>query len=127
MQNSLVRKKITEFEKASKKWLTLFLLVYQTKHVMPYMHILVNHIPEFLDLCGSLACFSQGLEKLNDLLTNNYFRSTNHHSADVLHQLLMKLNRMEELQDSQHVKQQHHCRICKQSGHNARTCEKHSS
>lgn len=125
---TISKEKIKELEKASKDWLTLFLSVYQTKHVTPYIHTLVAHIPEVLDLYGSVACFSQqGLEKLNDLLTNNYFRSTNHHGADALRQLLMKLNRMEELQDCQRVKQQHCCRICKESGHNAWTCQKRSS
>ena len=62
------------------KWLKLFLEVYQTKHVTPYMHTLVYHVPEFIGLYGCLAPFSQqGLEWLNDSLTKDYFRSTNHH------------------------------------------------
>ena len=124
---SISNEEIRKLERNTKDWLTLFLSVYQTKHVTPYMHVLVAHIPEFLDLYGSLSSFSQqGLEKLNDLLTNTYYRSTNHHSADALRQLLIKFNRMEELEDSQRVKQQHRCRICKEIGHNARTCQKRS-
>ncbi len=55
-----------------KTWLSVFLYVYQTKHVIPYTHIFVNHAPEFLNLCRSLSPFSQqGLEKLNDNITEN--------------------------------------------------------
>ena len=81
----LISKKLIEFEKASKRWLTVFLSVYQSKYLIPCMHTPITHIPDFVDLYGSLACFSQqGLEKLNYLLAKNYFRSTNHHRADVL-------------------------------------------
>ena len=70
------------FQSCVRNWFTLFLSVYQTKHVTPYMHLLVSHIPQFLDLYGTLAPFSQqGLEKLNDDLTKDHFRSTNHHSS----------------------------------------------
>ena len=95
--NSIDDEKIKEFKTTVKEWLVLFLSVYQTKNVTPYIHTLVFHIPEFLDLYGSLAPFSQqGLEKLNDNLTKDYFRSTNHKDCDVLRQLLLKLNRLEE-------------------------------
>ena len=44
-------------------WILLFTSLYPTKHVTPYMHILVSHIPQFIKLYGSLAPFSQqGLE-----------------------------------------------------------------
>ena len=52
-------------------WITVFFLsVYQTNDVTPYIHLLVSHIPQFLEMYGTLAPFSQqGLEKLNDDLT----------------------------------------------------------
>ena len=104
------------------KWLKLFLEVYQTRHVTPYMHTLVFHIPEFIELYGSLAPFSQqGLERLNDCLTKDYFRSTNHRQ-DALKTLLLKLNRLEELQSEERHKREHHCRLCNNLGHNSRTC-----
>lgn len=109
------------------KWLTLFLSVYQTKHVTPYMHLLVSHIPEFLEKYGTISQFSQqGLEKLNDDITKDYFRSTNHRDPDALKQLLLKLNRLEELegQDCSRSKQVHVCRKCKNAGHNSRTCSR---
>ena len=44
-------------------WLTLFISLYQTRHVTPYMHVLVVHIPKFSKDIGSLVPFSQpGLE-----------------------------------------------------------------
>ena len=79
-------------------WITIFTSIYLTKHVTPYMHILVSHIPQFIPLYGSLACFSQqGLEKLNDEITKDYFRSTNQCNTESLVQLMCKLNRLEEL------------------------------
>ena len=72
-------------------WITLFISIYQTKHVTPYMHILRSHIPQFIKIYGTLAPFSQqGLEKLNDDITKDYFRSTNHHDTELLTQLMFK-------------------------------------
>ena len=107
-----------------RKW--MFLSVYQTKHVTPYMHLLVSHIPQFLQLYSTIAPISQqGLEKLNDDLTKDYFRSTNHRDSDALKQRLLKLNRIEELsdRDCSRTKQIHVCKVCKCAGHNACTCE----
>ena len=111
-----------KIKESSKKWLELFLKVYQTKNVTPYMHTLVFHVPEFIELHGSIAPYSQqGLEWLNDNITKDYFRSTNHRQ-DALRTLLMKLNRLEELQAEKRHKQVHHCKVCSDSGHNSRTC-----
>ena len=72
--------------------------LFQTKHVTPYIHILVSHVPDFLRKYGSLAPFSQqGLEKLNDDLTKSFFSGTNHHDQNALQQMLQKLNHIEEL------------------------------
>ena len=117
---------VKEFETRVRKWMTLFLSVYQSKHVTPYMHLLVSHIPQFLEMYSTLAPFSQqGLEKLNDDITKDYFRSTNHREGDALKQLLLKLNRLEELSDCGYgrTKKVHICKLCNKSGHNSRTCE----
>ena len=64
------------------------------------MHILVAHVPKFLKDIGSLAPYSQqGLEKLNDDITKDYFKSTNHRNKGALSQFMLKLNRLEELTD----------------------------
>ena len=76
-----------EIKESVKRWLNLFLDVYQTKHVTSYIH----------ELYGSLAPFSQqGLEHLNDCITKDYFRSTSHR-GDALKTLLLKLNRLDQL------------------------------
>ena len=106
------------------EWITLFLSIYQTKHVTPYMHIFRSHVPQFIKIYGTLSPFSQqGLEKLNDDITKDYFRSTNHHDTESLSQLMFKLNRLEELShDSYRIKNTHVCKLCKSTGHNSRTC-----
>jgi len=117
---------IDDFEEMVHAWLELFLSLFQTKHVTPYIHILVSHMPDFLRLYGSLAPFSQqGLEKLNDDLTKSFFNGTNHHDLNALHQMLQKLNRIEELADNDccRVKWVYVCSVCKKPGHNSRTCK----
>ena len=80
---------------------------------------MVFHVPEFLSLYGNLIPFSQqGLEKLNDHLTKDYFSSTSHQEQNALQQLMLKLNRLEELNDKgadQRQKQVHYCEICKKA------------
>lgn len=116
---------IKDFTEKAKNWITLFTLLYQTKNVTPYMHVLVAHVPKLLKDFGSLAKFSQqGLEKLNDDITKAYFKSTNHRNEEALRQIMLKLNRLEELTDQQHsrIKHTHICSTCKAIGHNKRTC-----
>ena len=38
-----------------KQWMTIFLAVYQSRHVTAYMHSFICHIPEFLTLYGNLT------------------------------------------------------------------------
>ena len=57
-------------QQKSKSFLEQFLKIYETKHVTPYMHALVWHVPEFIELHGKISPFTQqGLEKLNDKTT----------------------------------------------------------
>ena len=110
----------------SKSCYRLVETIYQTKHITPYIHLLVSHISEFLAVHGTIAVFyEQGLEKLNDNVTKNYFRSTNHRDKECLKQIILKLNRLEELEDNGYGRQKLSdvCRICKQIGHNAKTCK----
>ena len=115
----------TTFAAKSKAWLQLYLTVYQTKHVTPYIHALVAHLHEFFQIHGAIVPFTQqGLEKLNDVYTHYYFKSTNHHEFDSLKQLLLKKNRLETLADMgcERKKKVQTCSICKKSGHNKRKC-----
>ena len=107
------------------QWITLFTSVYQTKNLIPYIHVLITHILEFYTY-GNIAVFNQqGLEKLNDEVTQHYFQSTNHRNIESLKQLLLKLNRLEEMAYNDCCRKIHvqACKICKQPGHNTRTCE----
>jgi len=115
---------IKEFKLETNQRLKEFLEVYQTKQATPYVHLLTNHIGEMLETHGSLAPFTQqGVEKLNDIITQNYFKSTNHRQ-DSLKQIMLKLNRLEDLTEEcpSRKKVLHVCSRCKKEGHNARTC-----
>ena len=117
---------IKDFTKRATAWITLFTSMYQTKNVTPYMHVLVAHLPKLMKDHGNIRMFSQqGLEKLNDDITKDYFKSTNHKSGeDSLRQILFKLNRLEYLTDQECIrtKHSHVCSKCKEVGHNSRTC-----
>ena len=116
---------IEEFSKETKVWLELFLSMYQTKHVTPYMHALVWHVPEFLRLYGTICPFTQqGLGKLNDKTTKDFFRSTNQRGVDALFQLVQKRNRIEHLEDtgSKREASKQHCTNCFEPNHNIKTC-----
>lgn len=48
---------ITDFTTKVTSWVTLFPSVYHTRHVTPYMHVLVAHVPKFLKDIESLVPF----------------------------------------------------------------------
>ena len=109
----------------TKAWVNDFTSIYQAKDVTPYIHSFAMHIPEFLKLYGNIATFNQqGLEKLNDITTKQFQRSTNHPDIQALQQILQKKNRIELLEDQgfQRVKNEQKCSVCKKRGHNKRTC-----
>ena len=65
-----------EIDAKIKNWMNLFLSVYQTKDVTPYLHAFAMHVVEFLSLHKSLLRFTQqGLEKLNDISTKHFQRA----------------------------------------------------
>lgn len=115
----------TTLETSVKAWVKDFCFLYQTKHVTPYVHALAMHVPEFIRLYGNPTKFTeQGLEKLNDLTTTHYLRSTNPKDMDALQQLIMKRNRLEnlKLEGFQCQKRKCTCSKCGQTGHNKRKC-----
>ncbi len=117
---------ITLYEKESRDWVNKFTRVYLAKHVTPYIHAMFNHVGQFMRIHGSNLPFTQqGLEKLNDVMTKHYFRSTSHQNEQALVQLLEKQNRIELLADNGAKQEKHHdigCSNCKQKGHNKLTC-----
>lgn len=114
----------TSFGGKAKLWLEQFLDIYQTRHVTPYIHAMVSHVPEFLQLYGTIAPFTQqGLEKLNDITTKDYFRGSNHQKEAALTQIMQKRNRIEHLMHiTDHLYGQKTCSVCGDKGHNKRTC-----
>ena len=62
----------------SLKFFKLIRIAFEPEDVNPYLHILVAHLHEFKMIHGSVNNFNQqGLEKLNDRTTMEYFRATN--------------------------------------------------
>ena len=116
---------ILVFEQEVKSWRSKFLEVYQSKNVTPYMHAFVAHVPEFLGIHGAIVPYTQqGLEKLNDSLTQFYYSGSNHRETEALTQMLQKANRLTHLSENgcQRAKHQQVCSCCHQQGHNRRTC-----
>ena len=123
--DSVAEEEIKKFELDAKSWLQCFLSIYQTKNVTPYMHLMVSHLPEFLRIHGSISMFTQqGLEKLNDVYTQFFFRGSNHRATEALKQILLRKNRVEHLADIGCAREKRltTCSICSLPGHNKRTC-----
>ncbi len=96
--NSVKENSITAeiLKEKTSHWTIIFLNVYHASHITPYMHAFKSHLHEFIQLHGDVNAFNlEGLEKLNDLTTTHFFRSTNKKSF--LKQLIEKRNRMDYL------------------------------
>ena len=109
----------------AREWGQNFLCVYQSKEVTPYIHALMNHVGQFMQSHGSILPFTQqGLEKLNDVVTKNFFRSSCHRD-EALKQLIEKQNRIEHLNDAGKKRTklfEVECSNCSKHGHNHLTC-----
>ena len=103
-----------------------FLEVDQTKEVIPYIHVMKCHVGEFMHIQGCLISFTQqGLEKHNDIMTKDYFRSSSHKGEQALTQIMQKQNRLEYFNDRDVKRPKHHdiqCSNCGVSGHNKISC-----
>lgn len=92
-----MRLTVEEVQFKTENWLKSFLNVYKLVNVTPYIHIFSFHLHELIRLHGNINLFNQeGLERMNSLLTFNYFSSTNKKFNSHI-QLLQKQNRIEEL------------------------------
>jgi hypothetical protein len=91
-----------QIKSSASKFMDLFVSFYGS-NLTPYMHCFVSHLHEFRELYGDFNKYNQeGLEKLNDLTTMDYFRSTNriwqkmpNAQNNFLVQILNKRNRTE--------------------------------
>lgn len=123
--NELLPEAITEYERRARQWGTDFIDVYQRNNVTPYVHAVLNHVSEFMQVHGSIQPFNQhGLEKLNDIVAKNFFRSSCHRGDSALRQLLEKQNRLDmHCNGTKKVKVfDVHCSNCKSTKHNQLTC-----
>ena len=65
-------------QQMTKEFMQHFFSVYDNNIATPYMHIFVANIHEFKKIHSIINAFNcQGLEKLNDLTTSQFFRATN--------------------------------------------------
>ncbi len=56
---------ITKFQDNAKKWVRSYTKLYQSKDVTPYMHILMNHVHETVNMNGNMTKFTmQGFGKI---------------------------------------------------------------
>ena len=84
---------INKYEDRARQWGKVFVGVYQSDRVTPYIHATMNHVHEFMRVHGSILPFTQqGLEKLNHNVTKNYFRSSSHRGEAAIQQLIEKQN-----------------------------------
>lgn len=115
------------FEVRARTWCRKFIEIYHASNVTPYIHAMMNHVPEFMRLHHSIVPFTQqGLEKYNDVMTKQYFRATNHHDSKALTQIMEKQNRLEYLRDSGAQSKRCFditCSKCGHKGHNRKTCD----
>lgn len=78
------------FNDSVTKWLKDFKQIFGEQEITPYIHMFGVHLPFFYDRFVNLNYFSaQGLEKLNDMSTFQYFKSTNK-KKNYLEQILNK-------------------------------------
>ena len=79
------------------EWLETYTNLYPGE-ITPYIHAFVFHIPEFIEKHGNINLFNtQGLEKLNDIITKAYHCATNRNNSNkaYLEQLVDKRCRLE--------------------------------
>ncbi|RNA33906.1 hypothetical protein BpHYR1_024178 [Brachionus plicatilis] len=73
-------------------WLELFLKIYLSTHLTPYIHAFTTHLFQFQRVYGDINLFNlQGLEKLNDQTTNEYFKSSNKGPKTMVQLILRRL------------------------------------
>ena len=83
------------------KWRETFKSVFHATDFVLYMHHIMGHLSDRVSRYGDIDLFNiQGLEKLNDITTTQYFRGTNR-KHDYISQLMYKRIRLEHYQLNQ--------------------------
>ena len=124
--SKLTEETIESYEQRARQWERDFISVYHSDKVTPYIHAMMNHVGEFMQIHGSIVPFTQqGLEKFNDVMTKIYFRASSHRGVQALRQIVEKRNRIEFLTDNDCKRRKRYditCSNCKEQGHNHLTC-----
>ena len=118
--------KVLEIHRKIKRWMGDFLATFQAKDITPYMHAFLYHVVEMLIMHKNINFFNQqGLEKLNDSCTKDFFKSTNMKEMDALKQIMYKRHRIQVLEMEGHarVERANKCSNCSMGGHSIRTCQ----
>ena len=69
---------VAEIKAMTNEFMEAYFACFERSSVTPYLHIFVAHLHEFKQINGTINNFNmQGLEKLNDMTTNQFFRATN--------------------------------------------------
>ena len=102
------KSKSEEIKTMANNWLKLFLKHHFQKAVTPYIHVFCNHLHEFVSLYGDINIFNlEGLEKLNDFSTIEFFRSSNRwvkRNSNFLKQIIEKRSQIELLEEDLQIK-----------------------
>ena len=86
-----------EIKSLTELFLSKFLKLYSCEDVTPSLHLFVHHLHELYKDNGDINLFNcQGSEKLNDLTTTIFFKSTN--KKDNLREILNHQLRIEKLE-----------------------------
>ena len=87
-------------------WQARFSRVFHLKHHTPYMHLMYDHTAKLIEQEGDIDVFNiQGLEKLNDNTSTEYFRKTNK-KRDFLKQMIRCRSRVEYLRITSQTKRE---------------------
>lgn len=109
------------------EWVRVFTSdVYMARDAICYIHLLVSHLPYFVEEHGGIAVFAQQkFEYMNHALTQAYFRGSNHRNTEALVQVLQKYNRIMMLHSQVDLKTNtYSCTICGQGDHKRSFCPK---
>ena len=82
------------------------------------MHAPVSHVPEFLKLYGNING-EMGMEKYNDITSENYFQSSNHQGVCAIKQIFTKQKCAQHLEAAgcEREKRDYCCSNCHAVGH----------
>jgi hypothetical protein len=82
-------------EESTLSWGKLYLDLNSRDSITPYIHAFVDHLHQMIKQHGDVCLWTmQGLEKLNDILSKEFYMCTNKHD-DYLIQLIKRRNRSE--------------------------------